>query len=182
MILIGVGNRAQSGKSLFCATIKEQCGRIGIKCGEYSFSAAILDYCIRDGLLPNLSRQELSDAQIEVLVRVGYEKRRGNEDFWVDQLHTKISSERPDIALIPNLRYENECRFVRDLQGHCVRVRRLNADGTTFISPCRDANHPSERALEFWPWDFEIRNMAGKPFWLRRQAVALFEYLRDGGE
>ena len=182
MILLGVGHRAESGKSTFCATIIEQCSRIGISCGEYSIGDAVLEYCIREGLLPKLRRDELHNGQIETLARVGYEKRKENADFWLDQVHTRISAEHPKVVLVPNVRYANEARWAKDLGGHTVLVERFNGDGTRFISETRNPNHPSETGLAFWPWDFRIANIPNRPYWLRRQATALLEYLRDGAE
>jgi hypothetical protein len=183
MILLGVGQRAEHGKSSFCKTIIEHCDRTGFKCGEYSISDSIIKYAVETGLLPEgIIRGECSDEQVAVLVKLGNEKRRGNEDFWVDQIHTAIDRDQPKVALIPNVRFPSEADFVKSLGGWNVRVTRLNANGSRFISSSRNPNDETETSLEFWNWDFEILNMDGRPYWLRRQAIGLFEYLKDGAE
>jgi len=180
--LIGAGNRAKQGKSLFCQTIIEHCDRIGIKWREYSISDLILAYAIEAGLLPKMTRAECTDGHVAILVKLGNEKRAENEDFWVDQIHTAIVRDKPNVALIPNVRFPSEAEFIKGFGGVNVRVSRLNANGTKYVSPSRDPNDQTETSLDFWKWDFEIRNVAGRPYWLRRQAIALFEYLKDGGE
>ena len=182
MILIGVGHRAQQGKSEFCDTIIEHCGRTGLRYCEYSISDLILRYCIDNNLLPEMRREDCSSEQIQLLVKIGNEKRAENEFFWLDQIRAAIVRDKPKVALIPNVRFPNEAEFVKSLNGVNVRVKRYNANGTDFISSCRDPNDQTECSLDFWRWDFEIRNMAGKQHWLRRQAIALLEYLQDGGK
>lgn len=182
MIVLGVGHRAEQGKSSFCSVIAEQCSRIGIKWKEYSFSSSILEYAILSGRLPRIDRRECTDDQIKILVEIGNEKRAEKENFWVDKIREVIKRDRPGFALIPNVRFASEAEFVKEVGGHNVRVSRLNPGGTKFISPSRDPNDVTETALEFWNWDFEIVNISERPYWLRRQAIALFEYLRDGGE
>lgn len=182
MILIGIGNRAKQGKSLFCETIIDHCSRSGIKAREYSISDLVMADCIARGLLPDVPRTRLDSEQVKVLVKVGNERRAEEENFWIDKIRDMISGEMPDVALLPNVRFPSEALFVKSLGGFNVRVRLYNANGTRFISPDRNPNDPTETSLDFWKWDFEIRNMAKKPYWLRRQATALLDYLWDGGE
>lgn len=182
MIVLGAGHRAQQGKSSFCSAIAEQCDRIGIKWKEYSISDSILEYAIASGRLPEIGRSECTDEQVKVLVEIGNEKRAEAETFWVDQIRKAIEEDRPEFALIPNVRFASEAKFVKEVGGYNVRVRRLNPNGTRFVSSSRNPNDVTETALEFWNWDFEIVNMSGRSYWLRRQAIALFDYLRDGLE
>ena len=180
MIIIGAGSRAKQGKSLFCATIIEQCSRQGIRCVEYSISSAILAYCIREGILPPDATRETCDPN--VLVRVGNEKRSENKHFWIGPLGEQIETERPAVALLPNVRFPTEHGLVTDLGGWNARITRYNENGTRYISPDRDPNDLCEVSLDHARFDFEIHNMYAKPYWLRRQAIALFDYLREGAE
>lgn len=180
MIVLGVGNRARQGKSLFCATIIERCSFIGISCREYSISEAIIQCCIAEGILPKNAKREACDPNI--LVRVGNAKRAERKDYWVNEISKAIDIDKPQVALIPNVRFPQEVELVKSLGGYTVRVRRLNPNGTFYISPDRNPNDPCECTLDLAAWDFEIVNMPGREFWLRRQAAALFDYLREGAE
>lgn len=183
MIVLGTGHRAQAGKSLFCNTIVEQCSRIGISCGLYSISSAIIDYLVAKDVLPiGTQRNEKDLAQNKLLVDTGNEKRRENSHFWIDTIHTMIVRDSPKVALIPNVRFPSEAELVKELGGYNVLVERLNENGSRFISDSRDPNDLCEVSMEFWPWDFRIVNMYKRPFWLRSQAISLFNYLREGAE
>jgi hypothetical protein len=183
LIVLGTGHRAQAGKSLFCNTIIEQCSRIGISCGLYSISSAIIDYLIAKNVLPaGTQRNEKDLAQNKLLVDTGNEKRRENSHFWIDAIHTMIVRDNYKVALVPNVRFPSEAELVKELGGYSVLVERVNADGSRFISESRNPNDCTETAMEFWNWDFKIINMHNRPFWLRSQAIALFDYLRNGAE
>lgn len=180
MIVIGVGSKAQQGKSLFCATIAEQCSRNGAKCVEYSISGEILNHCIREGILPTDARRETVDPN--VLVEAGTWGRAQSKTYWTDKLRARIDAERPAVALIPNVRFPTEQEMVKQFGGFNVRVTRLNPNGSRFISTDRSPNDDCETSLDLAVWDFEIVNHTGRGYWLRRQAIALFEYLREGAE
>lgn len=102
--------------------------------------------------------------------------------WWSNAICKQIKIEKPNVALVPNVRFLDEAEMCKYLGGFCVEVVRYNENGSRFISSDRDPNTPAETSLENWNWDFRIVNMPGRTFWLRRQAIALFEYLKDGGE
>ena len=81
------------------------------------------------------------------------------------------------VCIIPNLRYLDEIAYLRAHHGVLVSITRLNPDGSPYISLNADPNDPSETELLHHPADFYLVNT---DHWvLRRQAVTLFEYLRD---
>ena len=179
MIAIGIGHRARQGKSSFASAIIENCSRSGLSCVEYSVSDAILDCAIEEGLVPPGTRRDQCDPNI--LVALSWEKRKDKPNFWVDTIAARIEHDWAKVAIIPNVKMPSEFGLVKDLGGVNVKITRKNPDGTRFISGDRDPNDPLETSLEFFRWDVEITNIYNRPFWLRRQAVALLEYLTDGG-
>ena len=54
------------------------------------------------------------------------------------------------------LRYLNEADYIKLQDGYTLNVRRINPDGTRFISPDRPADHPSETELDDYNFDFRI--------------------------
>lgn len=181
-IVLAVGSRARQGKGIFCDAMSDHCSRVGVSFGLYDFGPTVLEYCVSEGLLPNVARSTLSPDQIKVLIDVGVGKRKENELFWVDRIHRKVKNDRRRIAVLCGVRFLNEIEFVKSLGGYTVQVIRLNSNGSRFVSPDRDPNAEIESGLDSFLWDFRITNVADRPFWLRRQAVALIDYVREGGE
>jgi hypothetical protein len=87
----------------------------------------------------------------------GTEFRRSvNENYWVDKLAERIAEEKPEIAIITDMRFPNEMRFVQKY-GEAIRVDRPS------LPPLQGAAgvHASELALANVPedyWDAIIKN------------------------
>ena len=82
----------------------------------------------------------------------GVLRREESVDYWVDQVAKAIAKDKPEIALISDLRFDNEMRFVKHY-GEAIRVDRPSV---------RTADaHISEEALAGVPkdcWDDVITN------------------------
>jgi len=100
--------------------------------------------------------------------------RRLDPDVWVNALCYQIAEEKPAVAILSDMRFPNELAFVRQY-GIGVRVTRLNADGSIFISPDRAADHPSEIALDVAEFDYEYVAQSGDLAPLREAANVLLE-------
>ena len=182
MLLLGAGHKARQGKTEFCNTIIEYCDRVGISWQLFSISDLIISYAIANGILPQITREECTAEQVNILVQLGVELRKGDDDILLRQLEAAIDKSKAKVGLIPNIRQENEAHFVKSRKGWLVELQRFNANGTRFVDPTRDPNHILETTLDSWNWDFTVGAKSGQRCWLRRQAIGLFDYLRDGGE
>jgi hypothetical protein len=185
-LTIGVSGRARHGKTEFCKAIAGHVNGydvFGDVCPGpaklYDIGDAIRRYCISTGRLPKVERKDMTRAQLEVLIDVGREKRLQDEDFWIRQVAEDIKEDRVEVALIPNLRYQNEAKIVRQLGGYVVRLARLNENGSVYISDDRPANDISETDLEFWSADFYFSNKNGHAGFVGEYAVTLYEYLKN---
>jgi hypothetical protein len=109
----------------------------------------------------------------------GTEYRRKNfgENYWVDKLFESIPS-NIDIALVSDVRFQNEADSITERGGYNVNVTRLLPDGTPYRSQDRPADHLSETALDSYPWQFRLSNHEGHQALLEEQAITLTEYLR----
>jgi hypothetical protein len=88
--------------------------------------------------------------------------RKMNQHIWIESLYYKILERKPKVVIIPDVRFPNEAAFVRSLGGYLVKVTRLNLDGSVFVAPDRDPDHPSEAALNGWgDWDLIINANSG---------------------
>lgn len=176
-IVIGMSGRARHGKTEACQAIVRAAIELGLSAGLYDIGSIIREYCITTGQLPNIKREDMSKEQLEILINVGKEKRAVDPQYWIGQVMAKIAKDDLDVALCPNCRFETEAIALRNVGGYLVRLKRLNDDGSTFISDDRPPNDISETALEFWPADFYIVTKGAQLPWLRQQAVGLFQHL-----
>ena len=192
--IIGFSGRARHGKTEACeaiakyvATEVRRCHTPGIAIRHAT--AAIYDignfvrlYCIGKGRLPAVERKDMTKEQLQVLIDVGKEKRAEDPDYWLKPMFTAIGADQPDVALIPNLRYWNEVDAVKRANGYVVRVTRMTGTGADFISPDRNPNDVSETSLyHCWETDFYITVKDGHAELVRKQAVAIYQYLSECG-
>ncbi len=183
-VLIGFTGRARHGKTECALAIKEYAERTHHTVGIYDVGSMILKACHISGRLPaNLKREDMKKEDIQVLIDVGKElKNQFGQDYFANMVVQNAKADHCDIAMCPNLRLPIEADVFRKSGGIIVRVTRLNADGSLFISSDRDPNDVTETALSFWPADYyltNVNNPRGAEL-LKRQAVALYQYIREG--
>jgi len=108
------------------------------------------DWVVLD-LNPEVTEQYPLGKQRSLLQWYGTEYRRSiDEDYWVRKLADNIEKEKPQIALLSDMRFPNEFKYVKDHNGFTVRVER---DG---LPP---STHASETALEGeTDWDYVMLN------------------------
>jgi hypothetical protein len=108
----------------------------------------------------------------------GTEFRRAQDpDYWTKKLFASIPANL-DIAIVTDVRFQNEADGIRQRGGYNVNVTRLRDDRTQYFSSDRPVDHPSETALDGYKWDFTLLNFDGHQALLGEQAVTLAEYLR----
>ena len=177
MILIGLTGRARNGKSTAADAITAYAESQSLSVKTYDIGALIFAHCVREGLLTEKPREERTPEELAICAHVGLNKRQDDPNYWVGQMNANILSECPDVALIPNVRYQNEADFIKQ-HGFVVHVQALNPNGTPHISTDRDPNHVSENGLNEREADFYI--VAKKPGIdvVAAQAVAIFETIQ----
>lgn len=146
MKLIGLGHKARHGKDTACSAIVT-----GVP-GAMRFSFADDLYAVCRALYGMTAKDPV------LLQRVGMEVRDKDADTWIRAVYSKMLDKRPRLAVITDVRFENEFEFVNALGGITVRVSRFNMDGNPFVDPSRPATHVSETALDNHPWDITLRN------------------------
>lgn len=101
----------------------------------------------------------------------GTEYRRNvNPDYWVKKVAQRLEKEKPDIALITDMRFQNEMDFIKHY-GETIRVDRADLPSLT------PESHPSERALSTVPdedWTCILENN-GTLEDFKRNAVESFD-------
>lgn len=71
-------------------------------------------------------------------------RRNVNPDYWVTKVAKRLEKEKPEVALITDMRFPNEMEFIKKY-GETVRVDRPDLPALT------PQSHPSEKALSLVP-------------------------------
>lgn len=98
-----------------------------------------------------------------LLQRLGTEIFRAKDpNYWVDHLVRTLAvlDGAFDVVLVPDTRFPNEIEAFRAAGFHTIYVRVIRPN---FVSPLTDEqqNHPSETALDDYPFDIGIVNAGG---------------------
>lgn len=167
MLIIGLGNKARQGKNYVANYMQEALSVIK----QYSFAEELKLYCKEHHnelepkwQLAHQTKQKpgWKDDPIygctPILQWYGTEvARKENPNVWVDAVAARIEKDQPEAAIITDVRFPNEAEFVAQNGGYLVQVIRIKDDGTQYLDPGRDPNHPSEIALDDYNFDYYIR-------------------------
>lgn len=179
-MIIGASGRARHGKTETCEAIRDAALADGLNAKIYDIGQLIRAEAIEMGLLPaDLKREDMKPEHLDVLIHVGKLRREQHKNYWVREVLWQANNDMPDVAICPNIRLPIEADAFRQAGGYIIRNKRLNADGSTYISPDRPPNDITETALEFWPADFYLTTINGHLPLLRIQAAAIYKYLLE---
>jgi len=102
---------------------------------------------------------------------------RGKDIFyWVRNLRERLEAEKPQVALLSDVRFFTEFFYVKAFKGFTVKVTR---EGFAGLTDGRSSDHPSETELSNAKWDFEISAADGDVESLKQDAVTVFESIVD---
>lgn len=154
MIIIGIGHKARQGKDTLARTLVIEAGKRNLYAKQYGFADALKTVCrIQYGMRAK---------NPTLLQNTGVFYRDNiSPNFWVHQLDRQIADERPEIAIITDIRFQNEHFFIKETGGYTVRITRFLQDGSLYVANDRDPLHISETALsDDKYWDYSIANTA----------------------
>jgi len=181
MLLLAFGHKARQGKDTagqgvydYYEKKRQLAIRHGLRVipgvGIYRFAEALYEEARRD--------YGMTEKDAPLLQRIGSERRTEDSEYWVKKVFQKIAQDHPHIAIITDLRYQNEAWAVKANNGYTVKVERLNEDGTPYFATDRPANHQSEIDLDNYNFDYYIKAKTGQVAWVEQQAITLAEMLR----
>ena len=183
MILIGIGHKARQGKDFVAHYMQEAAPSL---VQLYSFARELKLYCkehhnilLPEWQMANQTEQfpSCKDDPIygytPILQYVGMKFRQGSPNYWIDKVTNKIDKADPEIAIITDMRFENEAAFIKENGGYTVEVYRRNEDGTQMLDPGRDPKHISETALDGYNFDYTISVRDGDLSSLKAKALGV---------
>lgn len=176
-VVIGITGRARTGKTTVAKAILKEAAAKGLMAESFEMGSYVLKEAIGIGSVPPKDRASLTNKEIEELVRLGTSRREENPRHWIDLMVQDIEEKKPDVALVPSIRFLNESEAVRKMDGRIIRVKSYLLDGVEFISPDRDPNHASEVENYSINADYFLTAMRGESILLARQAATLFGYI-----
>lgn len=153
-VIVSLSHKARQGKDVVAAKLNQKLTAMGWRVQTYRFADPLKAFC---RVAANMTTKDAP-----LLQWVGTDLMRARDpQVWLRSTYFAIAEERSDVALITDCRFPNEAELVRAAGGLLVRVRRID-NGVQFIAPDRDANHPSETALDGWTdWDFDVVAASG---------------------
>jgi hypothetical protein len=197
-LVIGFGYKARHGKDTaaqaiidaypqydvrkypFAAALKAEVNQAAEKAGGFEFLIAQMRFThnLPDWVVyePNA---DMSDPmcplgkQRTLLQWWGTEYRRAQDPYyWVKKTNKKIEIDKPQVALITDMRFPNEFWWVQSVDGVTCKVERAG-----FLDSHANA-HSSENAIADAPFDFEILHGEGDIEGLKQAAVEMFEQIK----
>ena len=158
-VVIGLGYKARSGKDTVAKHIASQIPGVRI----LGFATALKAHCRVAFGMRDKNPILLQFAGTDVY-------RAANPGMWVRILYDTLLEDPPSCVIIPDVRFPNEAGFIKAMSGYLVRV-----DRPGYVAPDRDAQHPSETALDGYAgWDMVISADSGDLVHLRDQAMLAY--------
>lgn len=135
--------KARSGKDTV-ADIFVQCGFL-----KYSLADKV-KWVAREIFGWNCEKDEKGR---KLLIAIGNKMREIDEKCWIEALTIELGREGQFNAVIPDIRYKNEAKWIREMKGILIRVERPELDD----SDEEWRKSKSETDLDDWDdWDYVI--------------------------
>lgn len=167
--VIGLGHKARQGKDTAANFMIDQLGSRALRIG---FADAL--YAV--------ARVEhgMTTKDPKLLQYLGTEVFRAKDpEVWVRTVYHTALDKRPDVLIIPDVRFPNEAEFVKQMGGTLVKVVRMQPDGEVYKDPSRPDTHPSESSLnDYKGWDYVFTIQDGHMDALRAAAAMVLEDIR----
>ena len=129
-LIIGVTGHTRVGKTTYARNLKDDYNKKGMKCEVYSFASAL-----RAEVNPSCKMTYGIDAYTKdptekevirhMLIEHAEARRAVDPQYWIKQLaYTLTDCKRWDVAIIDDVRYENEAHWIWYMGGEVHRLYR----------------------------------------------------------
>lgn len=176
MKIIGLAGKAGSGKDTAALLIQEILAERGLTSTKLSFASKLKDACslffgwdrellehdfsYKEGEIGDPACDALRLSRREIMQKFGTDAVRNglHPDAWIIILRLAIERgeyDGYDVGLLPDCRFKNELKFVREMGGNLLRIER-GGDNTTLTI---HTLHQSETDWLDWDdWDNIVNN------------------------
>jgi hypothetical protein len=198
-LVLGLGHKARHGKDTAAAMIKKERGD-DLKIVSINFADALRTYVNEDinslaagskdpaviqtcykvycklwgvDYDPNavVDATYVHGKQRALLQAIGQGKRDVLPDYWIDLWREAVEATDADVVLVTDMRYPNEARLIKELNGYTLKITRAGYKG---LSP-EAAGHISENALNDFVFDYNVFVREGQLGVLRRFVLEIFD-------
>lgn len=158
-LTIGLLGGAGAGKTTAAKYLEQKYGA-----RRYTFAGPLKEFAQRvfnftdEQVYGTQEQKETVDPRYNVsprwlLQKLGTEGFRGTfgDDFWIREAFRRINDERPDVAVLEDVRFLNEASYTRT-KGYLIRL-----ENDTVVSTA-DQSHQSEAEWAQCPFDFRIQH------------------------
>lgn len=157
-LVFGVAGVARCGKDTLAKHLKDKLERNGYPTIKISFANALkdeLDPFLKQNLNISAFTEVPHEKQIIRPILVAYgETCRNNidKDYWINKIKERVKScgDNKVVVIIPDVRYENEAKWISSIGGYVVHLTRI---GTKPANLQEKANDPVVKKLA----DFRVR-------------------------
>jgi hypothetical protein len=188
--IIGFGYKARQGKDTAALAMLELCPldtwvkmyafadalrkEVNSACAALGGPFNLVDQFKEAGLMPEWVHAETQGKQRSILQWWGTNYRRAKDpEYWVKRLRATLDNHKPDLGLITDVRFPNECAAVKAWGGVLVKVTRLGKPDIEVPT------HPSETALDtYTAWDYHIQ--AATVAELKEQVKEIYADIQSG--
>lgn len=150
MFTVGIGHRARQGKDELAKRIVMELCRQGIYAKQYSFADALKQFCAVQFYGCTIDKRLLQ------LVGTDLCRNYVSRDIWVSLLDDTLLKENPEVAVVSDMRFENEASYISQT-GVTIKITR-KVNGIEVLPTDRDSNHQSEVELLDYDFDYEFSN------------------------
>ncbi len=151
-LIIGLSGKARSGKDTIASHLHYwNCKDSKI----YSFASDLKAFCRVMGFM------QQKDGNLLQQVGTHLYRNLVDKDKWINGVMWQIKDDKLKIAIIPDVRFENELLFIEDNGGIVFRIDRINEDGTTYLTTDRNPNDESETELDNYPFKHRFTVKSG---------------------
>lgn len=189
-MIIGISGVARSGKDTLANNFVNIFKSLGIKAKRYAFADELKREVRpflkkKTGIDPFTKDDEEKKIIRPFLVAYGTNIRRAlNKDCWIQTLKSYIKQD--EIAIISDVRYENEAEWVKE-NGFLIHIARLDKDNNLIAPPNAEEaeNDPilQAKADISYVWQtVEGNSDKNNPFSLSEYSWAIFEQCFDQEE
>lgn len=138
--MFGISGYARSGKDTFGESLVKILANYQIKAKTYALATQLkydIDFLTKGDFKISAFTKDDSEKKIIRPLLVGYGEswRRANPDHWIEILDCNL--EPRTLAIITDIRYENEADYILENQGFLLNLNRSNLDGT-FVGPANE--------------------------------------------